>query len=73
MFTIPDPVIKFFEESGLNPEKFDSFEELSDAVQRELENGIFVFPLGPNDLQTINNIINFYLSRCFYNYICIYV
>lgn len=57
MFTIPDSIVNFFEETGLNPDDFNSFEELNDAVQRELESGTFVFPLGPTDLQTINNIV----------------
>ncbi|MFA6728994.1 MAG: hypothetical protein WCS17_12395, partial [Prevotella sp.] len=57
-YTIPDSVLNFFEETGLNPEDFNSFEELGQAVNSEVENGTFVFPLSPTDLQTINNIIN---------------
>ena len=57
MFTIPDPIINFFEETGLNPDDFNSFEELNDAVQAELEKGTFVFPLGESDLKVISNIV----------------
>lgn len=57
-YTIPDSVLNFFEETGINPEDFDTFEELRDAVAKEQENGTFVFPLGETDLQIINNIIN---------------
>ncbi len=56
-YTIPDSVLNFFEETGINPEDFNTFEELRDAVVQEQENGTFVFPLGPTVLQTINNII----------------
>ena len=57
-YTIPDSVLNFFEETGINPEDFNTFEELRDAVAKEQENGTFVFPLGETDLQIINNIIN---------------
>lgn len=56
-YTVPDAVLNFFEETGLNPDDFDSFEALNDAISIELKKGTFVFPLGPNDLQTINNIV----------------
>lgn len=57
-YTIPDSVLNFFEETGINPEDFNTFEELRDAVVQEQERGTFVFPLGETDLQIINNIIN---------------
>lgn len=56
-YTVPDAVLNFFEETGLSPDDFDSFEALNDAISIELEKGTFVFPLGESDLQTINNIV----------------